>query len=55
MRASDVRMSDILRQITMLNCILLVCILAFAYFFLVPIVKVEVRVPSSSSAAVMKL
>jgi hypothetical protein len=45
-------MSYILRQITMLNCILLVCILAFAYFVLVPIFKIEVRVPSSSSAAV---
>jgi hypothetical protein len=36
----------------MLNCILLVCILAFVYFVLIPIFKVEVRVPSSSSAAV---
>jgi len=51
MRASDVGMNYILRQITMLNCILPVCILAFAYFFLVPISKVDVRVPSSSSAA----
>ena len=51
-RASDVRMSLLLRQITVLNCILLVCILAFAYFILVPIFTVEVKVPSASSAAV---
>jgi hypothetical protein len=45
-------MSLLLRQITVLNCILLVCILAFAYFILVPIFTVEVKVPSASSAAV---
>jgi len=47
-----VRMSSILRQITVLNCILLVCILAFAYFILAPIFTVDVKVPSASSAAV---
>ncbi len=52
MRASDVRMSLLLRQITVLNCILLVCILVFAYFILVPMFTGEVRVPSASSAAV---
>ena len=46
------RMSSILRQITVLNCILLVCILAFAYFILAPIFTVDVKVPSASSAAV---
>ena len=46
------RVSSILRQITVLNCILLVCILAFAYFILVPIFTVEVKVPSASSVAV---
>ena len=45
-------MSLLLRQITVLNCILLVCILVFAYFILVPIFTVEVKVPSASSAAV---
>jgi hypothetical protein len=47
-----VRMSSILRQITVLNCILLVCILAFSYFILAPIFTVDVKVPSASSAAV---
>jgi len=47
-----VRMISILRQITVLNCILLVCILAFAYFILAPIFTVDVKVPSASSAAV---
>ena len=46
------RMISILRQITVLNCILLVCILAFAYFILAPIFTVDVKVPSASSAAV---
>ena len=46
------RMSSILRQITVLNCILLVCILAFAYFILIPIFAVEVKVPSASGSAV---
>jgi len=45
-------MISILRQITVLNCILLVCILAFAYFILAPIFTVDVKVPSASSAAV---
>jgi len=45
-------MSLLLKQITVLNCILLVCILAFAYFILVPIFTVEVKVPSASSAAI---
>jgi hypothetical protein len=52
MRATDVRMSSILRQISVLNCILLVCVLAFAYFILAPIFTVDVKVPSASSAAV---
>ena len=51
-RASDVRMSFLLRQISVLNCILLICIVAFAYFILVPIFTVEVKVPTASSAAV---
>ena len=46
------RIGSIMRQITVLNCILLVIILAFAYFFLVPIFAVEVRVPSPPSAVV---
>lgn len=46
------RISSIMRQITVLNCIMLVSILAFAYFLLVPIFTVEVRVPSPLSAAV---
>ena len=46
------KISSIMRQITVLNCILLVSILAFVYFLLVPIFTVEVRVPSPSSAAV---
>jgi len=45
-----VRMISILRQITVLNCILLVCILAFAYFILAPIFTVDVKVPASSAA-----
>ncbi len=45
-------MSFLLRQISVLNCILLVCILAFAYFILVPIFTVEVKVPTVSSVAV---
>ena len=45
-------MISILRQITVLYCILLVCILAFAYFILAPIFTVDVKVPSASSAAV---
>ena len=51
-RVSDVRMSLLLRQLTVLNCILLACILVFAYFILVPMFTGEVRVPSSSIAAV---
>jgi len=47
-----VRISSILRQITVLNCILLACILAFASFVLVPIFTIEVRVSSPASAAV---
>src|ERR1700690_4092684 len=51
-RASNVRMRLLLREITVLNCILLACILAFAYFILVPMFTGEVRVPSASIAAV---
>jgi hypothetical protein len=40
-----------MRQITVLNCILLVCVLAFTYFILVPIFTAEVNVPSASTAA----
>ena len=46
------RMISILRQITVLNCILLVCVLAFAYFILAPIFTVDVKVPAASSADV---
>src|ERR1700690_3272836 len=52
MRASEVRISSIMQQITVLNCMLLVSILAFAYFLLIPLFTVEVRVPSPSSATV---
>ena len=41
-----------MQQITVLNCMLLVSILAFAYFLLIPLFTVEVRVPSPSSATV---
>ena len=45
------RMNSILKQITVLNCILLVCILAFAYFILEPIFMVEVKVPAALNSA----
>jgi hypothetical protein len=52
LRASEVRIGSIMRQITVLNCILLVIILAFAYFIIVPIFTVEVSVPAPLSAVV---
>ncbi len=45
MGASDTRMRSILKQVTLLNCILLAGIAAFAFFVLVPILTVEVKVP----------
>ncbi|MGO9379903.1 MAG: hypothetical protein ACLPN1_02165 [Dissulfurispiraceae bacterium] len=46
------RLSSILKQITVINCILLVCIVTFVYFVLIPIFTVEVRIPPAASASV---
>jgi len=41
-------LNSILKQLTVLNCILLAGILAFAYFALAPVFIVDVKVPSPS-------